>query len=440
MQTYAKDVLWSYDRHGDWPNNDGDGNDEFDGVGLRVIQQSETLEPDKISTIKNNSSSFNWTSTWLNAIPSNHHASPYILYVHVGKTGGIALERGIPISTKNVVLTLECIVRLTATNVSLHDARQSCLHQIYRNKATAELAKHVLAHKHLWSALYESQSKSNPHLPNLMEFAMQNLDTILITTRNPIDRVVSNFNYQRNELVEQYVKKTEGREEKERIQSSPYKFSGNGIKESFYNCFTDVRYMAKELLHFFHLDDTDSHSMALQTTSNNSNIVYNNMNCGQLANATLSPEQSGKLNHYTWNYRWYKQFTIDKRPEVPLLVVRTEYLWQDTTNIEEALGGNSSNFKNIHHTMSHGSEKYAVTAKLETDLQRKAVCCAIYDDLQAYQDIILNALNLDTHVQRETMASVYRDCSVDHDVYDSDTLYGTKFWETWFASSCNRRG
>ena len=436
---YSQSILQSF--RGDWSNNDynddDDDDDEFDGVGLRGIQRRETSEPNEITTIEVSSSSSNWTSTWLNAIPSDHHASPYILYVHVGKTGGIALERGIPISTRKVIATLKCIVRMTATNISLHDARQSCLHQIYRNQATAELAKHVLAHKHLWSTLY----KSIPQLPNLMDFAMKNLDTILITTRNPVDRVVSNFNYQRNELVEQYVKKTKSREEKEKIQNSQHKFSGKGMKESFYNCFADVRYMAEELVDFFHLNqnDTNSQSMTLRTTSSNNNIVYNNMNCGQLAMSILSFRRAGGLSHYTSNYRWYKQLTIDERPEVPVLVVRTEYLWQDTTNIEVALGGKSSNFMRSHHTMSHGSEKYAVTARLETDLQRKAVCCAIYDDLQAYQDIVLSALNLDKYEKRETMISVYRDCSVDHDVSDSDTLYGTKFWKTWFASNCNRR-
>jgi hypothetical protein len=443
LQSFATEGLWSNDDDpGNWYDNQNDGDDsvEIDG-GLRGIQNREgPYELNNTTIIDMNDVTSNWASTWVNRIPSSRHAPPYILYVHVGKTGGTALEKGIPIPTRKVIATLKCTVLLISTNISLHNARQSCFHQIYKNQPTAQLASHILAHKHLLSVLYESESKENPQLPNLMNFAMEHLDTILITTRNPIDRIVSNFNYQRNEIVQNYTKWANSSEEKERIQSSRYKFSGGGVKESFYNCFPDVRYMAEELAHFFQLNDTHNRSITLPTTSSNTSIVYKNMTCGQLANDLLSPRQYGGLSHFTSNYRWYKQLTIDKRPEVPILVVRTEYLWKDATNIEVALGGNASNFLNSHHTMSYGSERYAVKAKLETDLQRKAVCCAIYDDLQAYQDIMLSALNLDKHEKREMMELVYRDCSVDHDAYASDILYGIQFWEKWFASNCNERG
>jgi hypothetical protein len=435
VQSSAMDLLWSHDHDGNWYDNNNDDNESVEiGGGLRGILQRERegafAEPNN-NTIKNmNYVTSNWTSTWINSIPSSHHASPHILYVHVGKTGGTTLEEGIPIPTGKVITTLLCTVQLTAAKLPLHNARQFCFHHIDQNQPTDQLARHILAHKHL----------QYPQLPNLLDFAMEHIDTILITTRNPIDRIVSSFNFQRNTLVHNYTKRANSSEEKERIQSSLYKFSGVGVKESFYNCFPDVRYMAEELAHFFHLNDTHSRSITLPTTSSNTSIVYNNMTCGQLANDLLSPRQYGGLSHYTSNYRWYKQLTIDKRPEVPILIVRTEYLWQDATNIEVALGGNASNFLKSHHTMSYGSESYAVKAKLETDLQRKAVCCAIYDDLQAYQDIILSALNLDEHEKMEMMGLVYRDCSVDQDAYEGDILYGIQFWEKWVASNCNGRG
>jgi hypothetical protein len=118
-------------------------------------------------------------------------------------------------------------------------------------------------------------------------------------------------------------------------------------------------------------------------------------------------------------------------------VVRTEYLWQDAANIEIALGGNSSNFINSDHAMSHGSEKYAVTAKLETDLQRRALCCAMYVDLQAYQDIIMSALNLDLIEKEEMMSLVYKDCGVHVDNLASNALTDASFWKGWFTSSCS---
>ena len=66
---------------------------------------------------------------------------------------------------------------------------------------------------------------------------MEHLDTILITTRNPIDRIVSNFNFQRGnqlvKLVQNDTKWAESSEEKERMQSSLSKFTGEGVKASF---------------------------------------------------------------------------------------------------------------------------------------------------------------------------------------------------------------
>jgi hypothetical protein len=344
----------------------------------------------------------------------------------VGKTGGIALEKGVPIRTPTLIQTLKCIALQTSSGSSLHDARQFCLQQYYPNqRSLAQLTRHVLAHKHLYSSLYEQQSILNAKLPNLMGYAMEHLDTILVTTRNPVDRIVSAFNYHRNELVEQILKnKMQG-------TRAIKKFEGKGFKETFYNCFPDVRYMAEELAGVFHLnrDNFTAHNK-------NTAIVYNQMTCGQLAHAILSGKKP-EWAHYSCNYQWYKKLTIDERPDVPILVVRTENLWQDATAIEVALGGNASNFINAQHTMSHGSERYAVTAKLETTMQKQAICCAIHEDLQAYQDIVLGALNLNDREKEEMMNLVREDCHVNADEFQQGILNGARFWEEWFMSRCN---
>lgn len=168
-------------------------------------------------------------------------------------------------------------------------------------------------------------------------------------------------------------------------------------------------------------------------------IVYNQMTCSQLAFRLLSRNHPQKINdwaHYTSNYRWYKEQTIDKRPDVPVLVVRTEYLWQDAANIEISLGGNgSTSFIKHDHAASHGSENYAVTAKLETDTQRRALCCAMHDDLQAYQDIILGALNLSSDEKEEMIALVHKDCGVSVDGMIM-SVSNTEFWKEWYTASC----
>lgn len=177
---------------------------------------------------------FAWWKLWLDRIPPDHHQSPYILYVHVGKTGGIALEKGIPIRTITVIKILKCIVEHVRSNYnSLHEARRFCHDQFYNNfeRNVAQLTRHIFAHKHLYSVNYQSS--------DLMGFAMDNLDTILVTTRNPIDRIVSAFNYHRNELIQNLIKGN-NKEETERIRTAKI-FDGSGLRVAFYNCFPDVR-------------------------------------------------------------------------------------------------------------------------------------------------------------------------------------------------------
>ena len=194
------------------------------------------------------------------------------------------------------------------------------------------------------------------------------------------------------------------------------------------------RSFADELVSAFRLlNDTKS------TPQSSNVIVHNQMTCSQLAFRLLSrkhPQRIQEWAHYTCNYRWYKELTIDKRPEVPILVIRTENLWQDATNIEIALGGNESSFVNPGDAMSHGSENYAVTAKLETDLQRHALCCAMYDDLQAYQDIILGAINLSSDEKEKMLELLYKDCRVKIDGMMKRTL-DAEFWEDWYRVNCN---
>ena len=377
------------------------------------------LEDDHIPDTGLNATS-TWAQQWMQSIPT-HHKSPYILYVHVGKTGGIALEKGVPIQINRVIRILRCIVQETSqSQSSIHIARQSCLNQF--SHPVAELAQHILAHKHLWSALYQPSASQ----PDLMEYAMANIDTILITTRNPIDRVVSAFNYHRDELVKHLIKSKKLSNAQRNIRF----FEGESYKEIFYNCFPDIRYMAEDLGRSFGWNAT-------WTLGVNTSIHYKNMNCTQLARTLLSTQSSFGLAHYTSNYRWYKNLTIEQKPKMPVLVVRTEHLWQDAAMIEEALGGNASNFVHDEHVMSHGSEGYAVTTKLENSWQKLAICCAMYDDLMAYREIMLVALNLSWKEKEEMMKLVSYDCSGEVSLKRSENgLLDVRFWEDWYKKRC----
>eukprot|EP00804_Cyclotella_cryptica_P004480 CCRYP_017630-RB/>CCRYP_017630-RB protein AED:0.01 eAED:0.01 QI:53/-1/1/1/-1/1/1/17/487 len=434
LESFAAKSVWldhtSIVHHGD----DDDDDDAFRTMGNPHGDNSSRQALAGYKLHRSNGTEPHWSHQWLDGLATTKGA-PYILYVHVGKTGGITLERGVPIPTPAIIQTLQCIVaQLNSTqhHIALHDAKSTCLSRHYpRHHKAAKLTNHILAHKHLWSALYK---------PHEMEFAIRHSDTILITTRNPVDRIVSAFNYHRNELVETILRGN-NQELKKMIQNERL-FAGNGMKEIFYNCFPDVREMAEELARIFHLNHNNDTITSIPHNNSNPAIVYNQMTCGQLAHRLLSrthPKRTAEWSHYSSNYRWYTKLTWDKRPDAAVLVIRTEYLWEDATEIEVALGGSERAFiASAKKSVSHGSERYQVTAKLESETQKRAVCCAIYDDLQAYQDIIMSALNLSDEDKKEMMQMVWKDCGVNIEDYEEGVVNGPMFWEEWFVKkSCN---
>ncbi|KAL7479235.1 hypothetical protein ACHAW6_004976 [Cyclotella cf. meneghiniana] len=433
---YSRPILNSFTSNTVWLDHtaiaDDDDDDNFRTFGHA---HSNTSTPrHRLVDSKINAADIHWSHQWLDGLATTQGA-PYILYVHVGKTGGITLERGVPIPTSIIIPTLQCIVaQLNSTlhNLELHEAKSTCLSRHYPGHEKApKLTNHILAHKHLWSSLYK---------PHEMEFAIRHLDTILVTTRNPIDRIVSAFNYHRNELVESILRGNDQQLKKKLKQE--HLFAGSRMKDAFYNCFPDVREMANELARIFHLPQDHNDTTLMKRNNTHDAVVYDKMTCGELAHRLLSrthPKPTPEWSHYSSNYRWYKKLTLEKRPDAAVLVIRTEYLWEDATEIEVALGGHEGRFSDsAKKSVSHGSEKYQVTAKLESGRQKRAVCCAIYDDLQAYQDIILQAMNLREEEKEEMMQLVWNDCGVKAADYEDGVVDGPNFWEEWFVKkSCN---
>ena len=383
-------------------------------------EHRNTIKPK--ATLNVNRHNQNWTHQWL---VDRSYDPARIYFVHVGKTGGITLERGVPIETNNKRIAIPCIMEKmeegTSVSLSLEDAVEKCSRQTKPKKLrrqTPALSKHILSHKHLFSALFTKEE---------MDWILARVNTFLITTRNPVDRIVSAFNYHRNELLQLQQK--------------------NPMKKRFYSeCFRDVKDMANQLAVEYNLsqqiivttgDQQRTFNASSAMTSKKASTAQQ-PTCVQLAQAILGDD--GEWGHFAYNYHYYKEVTMDKRPDVPVLVIRTEKLWQDATQLELALGGDPNRFSAANQTMSHGSEGYEVTAKLSTAVEKQAICCAIYNDVQAYQSIIMAALNLNDDEKLDMMRLVWKDCGVDvNDGEEEELLLSeTNFWEHWFNVACSR--
>jgi len=153
------------------------------------------------------------------------------------------------------------------------------------------------------------------------EWLLQNSNTFLYTIREPIARIISAYNYHREE----------------------------------YNTMDNYKLKYKRFVDCFPLGINDTVNI-LRTR-----IPHNNTEkqCRILGENVLKGKTFGGGPHFKLNYNFYNDYTIKKYINHSVAVIRTEYMWDDIINLEQALGG-SGDFKNVGFKHSHGSVPYQI--------------------------------------------------------------------------------
>ena len=232
-----------------------------------------------------------------------------------------------------------------------------------------------------------------------------NTTTFLFTVRNPISRLVSAFNMHH--------------------PSNTHNTGDNNGANYFYSCFPTIQHLANTL---------QNHDKGLSVM----NVNNESVNCFQLGKDTLTgrpPEQpcaadytSAKhyekmkyvyennaglaCGHCYGNYDKYTKYTLQQYPDKEVFAIRTEQLWNDTHNLNVALGGREDAFEHItNHRFTHGSQAYQVSVGL-TKLGKATICCFIYEEIALYEQIIKRAVNLLEDEKNEALASLYEDCGI----------------------------
>mmetsp|Transcript_14446 Transcript_14446/g.34958 ORF Transcript_14446/g.34958 Transcript_14446/m.34958 type:complete len:451 (+) Transcript_14446:114-1466(+) len=325
-----------------------------------------------------------------------------VLFVHIGKTGGETIRQ---------TLRVACHMR---QNPNL---QESCLAKF---KNDPSLGKTPLNQKTIGTIHCLLMVPAN---------ALSKASTLLVSVRNPIERVISWFRYLHpancNSLVDKQstacnVKKALRRERKE-VRKRKKKGGKGNTKPSwttrFFECFDSLPQVGLALMKV----GGDGDASATAKTPNN---------CSALAQKTIRGAASPISSHMHFNYEYYWNQTLTLRPELETMVVRTEFLWQDLDHVQSLLhndndddsllllqdGNDAVNTTTTRYKLpprnnhTHGSESHRHVDSISGPALQY-LCCALSREIYFYAQWIHRAVNLDKVDKQTAMDGVTKYCN-----------------------------
>jgi hypothetical protein len=302
-----------------------------------------------------------------------------LLYVHVGKTGGITLD---------MALRSNCLWHRSAK------ARTKCLQALELDGSESMVSQKTILTLHCFTR-------------NDFERTMKRVNGFLVTIRNPITRAVSAFN------VGHPDNKSTGLNGKKTLPTP--------VQHFYVDCFPTIEHLA------MNLQKKDEGNM----NSTNKSLEQT---CYELGVKTLGG--SGEINaagHLLLNYAHYDRLVNFTGRDI--LVVRTEHLWDDLSGVDRLLGG-SGYFSHAGEARTHQSEMHSIRQGLSVRGEH-TICCYLISELQLYEDLLRQALNLSPAEKESTMSTVYDQCGIDTETRRNmkQNPYGSFLWVKWAGSS-----
>lgn len=288
--------------------------------------------------------------------------NPRMYLIHVGKTGGITLRKALRLSRRDG--EAKC-----RANRTLHGEDDSACDT--STDQDSQLTRHIVQYFHM----------HNWRLGNdVQEWTMNNTNVFLFIVRDPIGRIISTYNYHRDDFSK--IKDPN----KKRQQQTFY-------KECYPSGLNDM------------ID-----TMRRNDTSTNAT------KCTKMGIDTLT----GKGNsywlpggwHFGLNYHFYKKNTMDKFANHSIATIRTEHMWDDVEKLDKLLGG-TGEFGASGSRHTHGSEKYKQGYSSDLSLSNAIfLCCLIWKEIETYQDMILKSFNLDNAEKMKAMFDLLNRCHI----------------------------
>ncbi len=319
-----------------------------------------------------------------------------LLYLHVGKTGGMSLDR---------ILRSNCVWRKGK------DPRKRCYEELLAGDDELLLSKKTKATLHMDLPVSEAVRR------------LYHKEQLLWTLRNPTSRMVSALDMRANHV---------------------YVTSDDFLGKVFYEkCgFRTAQAIADEL------EFGKNHTVVKIPPENPRSQTMVDFDCHEFAEGTLKGAENGFMGvgQARFNYAHYS-LVAQVLPKSKNFAFRTEHLWDDVIQTNGLLISNSetsdgesnadwiTNVKNISsHKFSHGSENYQTKSKL-TQRGKEIFCCYLSDENAIYEHVMLSAINLSDKQKAESLEPLYLDCGI-LPPDESVSLIGGFKWQEWREDGC----
>jgi hypothetical protein len=174
----------------------------------------------------------------------------------------------------------------------------------------------------------------------------------------------------------------------------------NAFKPVF-NCFPTLETFTE-----FIGDDPDAFNYTVPITSRE----VDSSNCTNLARAIMKNRVPAS-NHFYWDLKTImsKFLQMDK---VPILMIRTEHIWEDWTSTNLYLGQSPpvATFPEGNRTRDNFSGQTPNVTKDISDKGRERLCRALKENYRVYLRVIYRSVNLTPEEKQDSLALARKNC------------------------------
>lgn len=329
-----------------------------------------------------------------------------VVFVHVGKAGGNTVRAAYP--------RLWCRKGRRPTE----DQLARCFRKHWRDDSP--LSQQCDLELHMGSPSPRKQ--------------LQEYTTFLFAIRNPMTRAISSYSYLHHNNTK-----------------SAFAQKKHYLKNNFYKiCFPTLQHLLKTLHNATQHIEPQSRSTSVDRTKveqilTKSTPYAHPQYCKHMAIAVLegkSPLVSDINIHLRDNYQFYYRKTIQAFPNMEVLAVRTEKIWDDMKDLDRATGG-SGDFP-MAGAVANENTKTKQARQDPTPEQLRDLCCILWEDIGIYQEIVNLALNLNYSTKVQTLEDVWSTCGIDSNERGQYQLEGAEkhgqavqfSWNKWHQEKC----